>query len=138
MSSTAIGKLLWVGAGRLKQSSGPTAQESADHKALLSLRERQDRETLFRIKRVAEHHRSQFLLFLIPEHPELETPENRIADNLYVFEGLNPLFPAKTLLSASDYTSAKTDGHFNNEGHRKYAEFMRSILKDEIANIRPR
>lgn len=133
VSSTALGKMLWVSAGILKQRCGPTAQQSADHNAMLLLRERQDRETLLRIKQVAEHHGSHFLLFLIPEHPDSRTPENRISDNLYVFSELNPLFPDESLLSTSDYTSAKTDGHFNNEGHRKYAEFMLPILRARMA-----
>jgi hypothetical protein len=79
------------------------------------------RRSLAKIKAVSENHGARFKLFLIPAHPGLRNENNSIEHNLQIFEGFNPFIP--DFLTRDDYMDLPND-HFNNSGHRKYAEFI--------------
>ncbi|MCF8055253.1 MAG: hypothetical protein K9K37_01265 [Desulfocapsa sp.] len=84
------------------------------------------REYLLRIKRAAEAGGAKFLLFVIPVHPKLRSGWNSIEGNVSVFDGLVPFRPDN--LEISDYMKLP-NAHFNNSGHKKYAQFMLQTIK---------
>jgi hypothetical protein len=78
------------------------------------------RNALWRIKTVAEKNGAKMMLYIIPVKPEL-IRDNRfsIESNYHVLKDFNPFIP--DMISKDDYIP---NGHFNNSGNRKYAEFI--------------
>jgi len=70
------------------------------------------------IKNVCEQNGCNFWLFVIPDYGKPIDPQ--------LFEGFNPIMPGN--LSDDDYVTE--DGHFNNQGHRKFYEFVSKELKN--------
>lgn len=66
-----------------------------------------------------------FFLFVIPVHTDLESNPTDLYPGL--FDGMQPFVPGH--LERADYNEWP-DGHFNNEGHRKYAQFVLQTLKE--------
>lgn len=95
----------------------------------------ESRQYLLRIKRIAEAEGSKFLLFVIPVNPKIENASNNIKNNRSVFDGFDYFIPND--LDISDY-SKLPDDHFNNSGHKKFAQFMLDIIiaqaKNELEN----
>ncbi len=86
------------------------------------------RAFLASIRDVARRHGAEFRLFLIPVRSERETRRNSIERNLDVFEGFDPLVP-DVEFTAADHEPLP-GWHFNDRGHRKYAEFVLRALGD--------
>lgn len=79
------------------------------------------------IRNIAQRHGARFELFLIPVRPARENARNDIERNLGVFEGLAPRVPDFELTERDH--EPLPGWHFNNEGHRKYAEFVVRVLR---------
>lgn len=84
------------------------------------------RPYLERIKRVSSEHGAEFILFLIPTHPQ--TTRMGIGTKQAYFGGLDPKVPDS--LTVEDYMTLP-NGHFNNSGHRKFAEFVLRVLTQQ-------
>lgn len=87
------------------------------------------RRSLSRINSISQKYGAQCILFLIPVSPKLNDMTNSIENNYYIFEGFNPAIP--NFLSKKDYIDPP-DGHFNNSGHKKYAEFIIKTIKSGL------
>ncbi len=89
---------------------------------------------LQRIKALAEQHHSKFLLFVIPEKNAIPTTLDELYDRYPCeFDGFKPYLPLN--LTTSDYALGG-DMHFNNEGHAKYASFVKEVLEAETQYIK--
>ncbi|HEX9654047.1 MAG TPA: hypothetical protein VGA99_10070 [bacterium] len=116
LMKTVTGTYLWVSVSRIKQglladSRGDTTERVYD----------EVRKSLLRIKSAADNVNARFLLFVIPVHPYRQAPQNRWqfhGDFLHEFHAHIP-----DLLEKSDYMELP-NSHFNNSGHRKYADFI--------------
>lgn len=86
------------------------------------------RACLNRIRDVSVTHGATCLVFLIPCSSTDSRPHTRIENNLPLFEGFQYVYP--DTIQPGDYRDPP-DTHFNNEGHRKYAEFMLDVLARE-------
>ena len=81
---------------------------------------------LVRSKDAAEKAGSKFYLFVIPQHDKLgQDIESKHPD---LFRDLTYYLPET--LEKSDYNDWP-DGHLNNTGHQKYADFVLSILQQD-------
>jgi hypothetical protein len=78
-------------------------------------------KSLSRIRNACGKHDAEFMLFLIPVGPALGTPEKSIDNNLHYFQKFKPRVP--DMLTVDDYMELPND-HFNNKGHKKYADFI--------------
>jgi hypothetical protein len=96
-----------------------------ERKKALEKRAKLDRliaDDLMRIKKAAESSGARFMLFLIPVSPNmLVLDKYGIEENMHIFKGLDPYFPSN--LTKADYMESPND-HLNNEGHKKYADFI--------------
>ena len=90
------------------------------------------RANLREIKDLASEHGSSFYLFLIPVRPDTLGGHNSIPDNLHIFQDLSPLFPEPDYFESGDYKQG-ADQHFNNSGHKKFAEFILSRITNREA-----
>jgi hypothetical protein len=91
-------------------------------------KKRKKRSTLVKyidlIEKTCIDQNAQFLLLTIPDYFEIgKRPE---AEYPKIFENLNYQMPHS--LSTTDYYE-NPNGHFNNQGHRKYTDFILEILK---------
>ncbi len=100
-----------------------TIQDPRRKKALSNVR-----ECFSRIKRVSEQHGARCMFFLIPPHPELRDKNNSIEYNKYNFRGFSFYHPSPDSFTDQDYVDPP-DGHFNNSGHKKYAEFIITTVR---------
>ena len=118
--STAVGtRLLAAVTAPPPEAPVLTAKEAGE---VRRRRRRESRGYLERIAATAARHGAEFRLFLIPVRPEKRNPGFEIPRNLRFFEGLDPIVPDVEFPS-SDYE--KMPGwHFNDAGHRKYAELI--------------
>jgi len=83
-------------------------------------------ECLERIRRVCRRQRSRLLLFLIPnKKPEKSRKNLKLIES---FKGFAFHFPGEFTLA--EYAPAP-DNHFNNRGHRRFADFILHILEKE-------
>lgn len=85
------------------------------------------RNSLKRIRNVCDQYHAKMLVFLIPNHPEMNTPATSIKEHRQIFDGYDVWVPE--FLTKEDYREAP-NGHFNNEGHRKYADFILGVLRE--------
>lgn len=83
-------------------------------------------EYLGKIKTLCDRYGSKFLLVLIPDYEQL----GRDMDEVVNIKALTYHVPGK--LIRSDY-NPHPDGHFNNSGHRKYADFLDENIKKLLA-----
>lgn len=82
-------------------------------------------DNLNRIKRVSERNGARFVVFLIPARFADVAEEESLERNLHLFAGFEHHFPRSIV--DSDY-QRPANQHFNNKGHRKYADFVIDVL----------
>lgn len=85
-------------------------------------------DTLKGMQSICEKNGCRFFLFLIPVVKRNETKRNSLKDNIHLFKELPHYHPEN--LQEADYQEPP-NSHFNNRGHRKYADFIIEILKKE-------
>ena len=79
-----------------------------------------------RIRDVCRANGSEMMVFLIPFARENIQVNKSVRKNLPLFEGFPCYYPES--LDREDYCPPP-DNHFNNQGHRKYADFILEILE---------
>ena len=85
-------------------------------------------DSLKRIEAVCLRNNSEFIIFLIPFFdPEVDNLKST-ERNLPLFKDFQYYYPAN--LKKKDY-KGPPDLHFNNKGHRKFADFIMEILKQK-------
>ncbi len=85
------------------------------------------RKALQCIKVVADKNKAQLKLFIVPVKPQLiDNYRFSIDSDYHIFKDFRPLIP--DFLNEYDY---QPDGHFNNSGNRKYAEFILKEIKSK-------
>lgn len=99
-----------------------------DRRSLFTPDKQWARDALQRIQDVCAANKTPFLLFLIPSVNADARPDTSIAGNLHLFEGFKCFYPDG--LTKADYREGR-DTHLNNNGHRKYADFMLAVLERE-------
>jgi hypothetical protein len=86
------------------------------------------KNSLQRIQDACRKNGSELMVFLIP-FVNQDTRENKsIRKNLHLFKGFPCYYPEN--FTKIDY-SKPPDKHFNNQGHRKYADFIIGVLKEK-------
>lgn len=86
------------------------------------------RTALAGIRETCRANGSEFMLFLIP-FVDQETQKNKsIEKNLHLFKGFQCAYP--TDFTRRDY-QPPPGKHFNNRGHRHYADFILGVLKQK-------
>ena len=81
---------------------------------------------LHSVQKTCDRHNAKCIFFLIPfVHQDVQRNKS-IQKNLYLFEGLSYYYPEH--MEKTDYCEPPNN-HFNNRGHRKYADFMIKVLK---------
>ncbi len=126
LTQSAVGSLLWA---EYWASPAPDPEESWTAKERSSRKlERAvaTRQCLDRIRQAATSVGARFELFLIPVRPDLENSLNRVDGNILLFQGYDPQVPNS--LTAEHYEPAP-GLHFNNRGHRAYADFLLENLE---------
>ncbi|MEE8574360.1 MAG: SGNH/GDSL hydrolase family protein [Thermodesulfobacteriota bacterium] len=113
---TVVGTYIWVGISRHKSELFGDKKKSEDHVQAL----------LGKIRSAAKENGARFMLFLIPAHPAERKKGVGIKENLHRFEGFDPIY---TEGFTEDFYVPLPDGHFNNAGHEKYANFILKTLK---------
>ncbi len=83
---------------------------------------------LEKIQEVCRKNNSEFIIFLVPFKNQDTAKAKSIERNLPLFEGFCYYYPKN--LEKSDY-QPPPDKHFNNKGHRKFADFIIGILKQK-------
>lgn len=83
-------------------------------------------DALKEIKTCCEKNGSQFILFLIPIRKD--SRYKHIEKHKHIFQDFDYYYPLN--LTIQDYMSG-VNHHFNNQGHRKYFEFMKKTLNEE-------
>jgi len=82
---------------------------------------------LERIKAVAGRNGAEFKLYIIPVKPKLiKNRRFSVESHYHFFEDFSPFIP--DFLTKEDY---HRNGHFNNSGHQKYAEFIIKGIKSK-------
>lgn len=84
-------------------------------------------DALKEIKICCEKNGSKFFLFLIPVRPDLKY-NNHIKRCKHIFQDF--VYYCPTNLTMQDYMRKKND-HFNNQGHKKYLEFMKKVFNEK-------
>jgi hypothetical protein len=128
---TVIGTRLWQAMDRFGWVNGkrePAMQQRMDSSAGLRKRGPYAGKHLQAVAGMCEAAGIPFRMFFIPGHGAIERPDTAAMPSL--FEGLPYVFPEN--LTVEDYYS-KTDGHFNNSGHRKMAE----VIMEELLRVLP-
>ena len=83
---------------------------------------------LKRIQIVCNETGTRFLLFIIPVAKRNERKWNSLEGNKHVLKDFEYFLPDN--LESADYCKAPND-HFNNRGHRKFADFMIKVLTEK-------
>jgi hypothetical protein len=121
-NKTVIGTYFYAALSKLRYKiSGGYHQDDMKHN--------QDfvRQALQRIQELSHTNEAEFWLFIIPVKPQLISNERfSVKRNYHVFKNLSPFVP--DFLTKEDY---RKDGHFNNHGNKKYAEFIIDGLKSK-------
>jgi len=86
------------------------------------------RNALLEMQQVCEKSGSEFMVLLIPKVKGNMDPTISIKKRLHFFKDLPYFYPSN--LKITDYCSPPDD-HFNNPGHRKFADFIIRILKEK-------
>ncbi len=122
LMKTVTGTYLWV-SGKVVKQSMFTGVENDTTKRLYD----QARKSLRRIQAAANKVGARFMLFVIPVHPLKKNPFNSVQYHLDFLNEFNAYIP--DFLEESDYMKLP-NAHFNNSGHRKYADFILKALED--------
>ena len=118
LGKTAIGTLLMAAPKRISEFF----EWRRKKREILSL------EYLEKIEKVSKNHGAKFLVCVIPDLRHLD----RTVEEMYpgLFGKLEYHEPGG--LEPSDF-HAWPDGHFNNKGHRKFADFVLEVMDRDIA-----
>jgi lysophospholipase L1-like esterase len=81
---------------------------------------------LAEIRDACRAHHSELMIFLIPFVNQDVQKEKSIIKNLHLFEGFPYYYPKD--FGKDDY-QAPPGKHFNNQGHRRFADFILDVLK---------
>ena len=81
---------------------------------------------LEKIRLLSEANGAKLITSIIPQSINLNIPENDLNEQLSGFD-----YELINGLTERDY--ARLDGHFNNQGYRKYADFLDSLIQIRIA-----
>lgn len=84
------------------------------------------KDALLGIKHTCDQNGAKYIVFIIPSVKQDVQPNKSVQKNLYLFDGLPYYYPVN--MEKSDYCEPPNN-HFNNRGHRKYADFMIGVLK---------
>ena len=88
-------------------------------------------DSVRQIQDTCDKNGTKCIVFLIPfVHADVQ-PDKSIANNLYLFKGFSYYYPEN--LEKSDYCEPPNN-HLNNKGHRKYADFIINVLKQNGFN----
>lgn len=120
--SSVIGTYFWVAVSRMKPQFMTDSTANDDSK---DIKYEHTRQLLARIKAVSEKYGARFMLFLIAVHPQKQHIYNSVEYNLGFLKEFDPYIP--DFLDVDDYM-ALPNAHFNNSGHRKYAEFILKMI----------
>ncbi len=122
-NKTVIGTYFYTALSKLRDRiSGGSHQDEMKHNQDVA------RQALQRIQELAHANKAEFSLFIIPVKPQLINNERfSIKRNYHVFKNLSPFVP--DFLTKEDY---REDGHFNNSGNQKYAEFILERINSKI------
>ena len=127
-SKTATGTLLW---NLLKnvfhfETRNKKLKEFYKHAEAFSLDYPDANDRIPLIQKLCEANNSKFILCIIPSLPGNDSRKlKHAADDPLLFPH-QKYYEAKQLLE-TDYCSGG-DNHFNDSGHRKYADFLKSII----------
>jgi hypothetical protein len=83
-------------------------------------------KALAEIQETCRLNNSRFMIFIIPFVNRDTQKQKTIEKNLHLFKGFQYYYPGD--FPKSDY-QAFPDKHFNNRGHRKFADFIIGVLK---------
>jgi len=112
---TVIGKGIYALLNR-----GPGLKYDKDRKWIIA--------ALGKIQEVCRKNNSEFIIFLVPFVNQETAKAKSIQKNLHLFTGFQYYYPRN--LEKSDY-ELPPKKHFNNKGHRKFADFIIGILKQK-------
>ncbi len=128
LTRSVVGTYIWMGLNKtylrlLRLEKKQNESFNADNR--INEKNKEVCRLLNDIQILAHSYASDFKLFIVPGRPSRISIHNDIAYNRDVFEGLDPLCPQN--LKEDDYRG-KNDSHFNNKGHRKFADFILHVL----------
>jgi len=83
-------------------------------------------EAMKRIQDTCHKNDAKFIIFLIPSVNQDIRKNSSIKNNLHLFKDFQYYYPE--IFEKSDYREPP-DNHFNNQGHKKYADFIMGVLK---------
>jgi hypothetical protein len=118
---TVVGTYLWVSADKLKDELFAGASEDDANTAYDPAR-----KSLAKIKAACENAGMNFMLFVIPVHPGKGHYYTSVAHHQKFLNEFNAYVP--DFLTTTDYMELP-NAHFNNSGHRKYADFIIRSIK---------
>jgi hypothetical protein len=84
-------------------------------------------ERLNEIERICNENGATYVLSVIPDIPEMNKSVSDF-NPLEIFRSQKPYLIDN--IKVEDYVLKKTDGHFNNNGHLKYAEFLDGVITE--------
>ncbi len=128
---TVVGTRLWQALDHFGWVNGqrePAIQQRMETSAELRKQGPYAGKHLRAVAQVCEAEGIPFRIFFIPGHGAIERPDTAAMPTL--LEGLPYVYPDG--LTVEDYF-AKTDGHFNNSGHRKMAD----VVMGELLRVLP-
>lgn len=114
---TVLGKLVYYGILN-KTKSGKT-----------DLSRKWLKDALAEMQQVCRQNNSEFMIFVIPTAQQSGQTTGLLEKNRRLFNDTQYFCPGN--LNQSDYQTPP-DNHFNNRGHRKFAEFITRVLKEKI------
>ncbi len=129
---TCVGTLLWRGLVRMKwiqEHHSPAIQARVDAAQILRLQGPYSLPHLQKIQAICAERNIPFRLFLIPTHNDIRKPTPQ--ENETLFRGIEVGYCDG--LTTADYND-RPDGHFNNAGHRKMAQYVATSLQ-KILNV---
>lgn len=85
-------------------------------------------DSMKRIQDVCQKYNARMMIFFIPFKNEIKQKTKSIKKNLHLFNGFEYYIPGN--LKKTDYRPNR-DNHFNNEGHRKFADFIKKTLTEK-------
>ena len=94
------------------------------------VRQRHSSRNLEQLVMHANRLRTRVLFTLIPSPSDVETKRNLQKKYTLVF-GLMPYYMPENL-SMKDYDGLTDANHFNNQGHQKYARFLRDLIEERL------
>ncbi len=86
------------------------------------------RDTLMEMQHVCKKNGSNFLVLLVPGSKNADHPSTFVEKHIHLLSGLQYFYPDN--FSKLDYQSPP-DNHFNNRGHKKFADFIIGVLKEK-------